>query len=558
MKPLKIVSITLALLSLLAACKDQLDVKNPNQPDSEALRTETGIMSFGMGVYLSGFKDVKYYDGVPGYFWSGAIGNHELMGDVVGTDIANVFINQIGCPDQITLDDGTVLLNPNSPNKQISFLRITANVNSTGYQNSTYYEWAYMYNINNLSNTLLANIDLIEYSGDANTKMNTLRAWAYWWKGYAYSRIGSIYYAGLIVDGANGEEVSGTNGDYVTREDIIVEANANLDKAAELLAALDGGSDYSAVLTGLIPAFNRVGKGGLLTPAMWIRNINTLKARNLLVNTRVKDFTSEQWTQLLDLTNAGIQTSDFVFTGRSNSNADFLSPTSGTVSAKTAGLGNTYKITERLIQDFKEGDLRKKCNFISYVNATGVVTPYIGETSRGNSFYTRWQLVNRGTVPDTTDVIEYCNNNAGAYELFLAGSYEENELMKAEALIYTGNVEDGLEIIDNIRDYQGADLDPVKGTGLDEAAAKEELRRERRIGLLFRALSFYDARRWGVIDDVATGGGRQNAVALSTKGVVSSNATITYNYLDYWDVPDNEIAYNPPATGSAPTKNPKQ
>lgn len=558
MKTLKIFSATLVLLSMLTACKDQLDVKNPNQPDSEALRTETGIFSFGMGIYLSGFKDVKYYDGVPGYFWSGAIGNHELMGDVIGTDIANVFINQIGCPDQVTFDDGTVLLNPNSPNKQISFIRITANINSTGYQNSTYYEWAYMYNINNAANTILANVDLIEYSGDAEVKKNTLKAWAYWWKGYAYSRIGSIYYAGLIVDEPNGEEVSGTNGNYVTKEAIITEANANLDKAATILAGLAGGSDYNTVLTGVIPNFNLTGKGGLFTPAMWIRNINTLKARNLLVNTRTKDFTNEQWTQLLDLTNAGIQASDYVFTGRSNTNADFLNPTTGTVSAKTAGLGNTYKITERLIQDFKTGDLRKDNNFKLYVNSSGVVTPYIGETSRGNSFYTSWQLINRATTPGSASVIQYCNNSAGGYELFLAGSYEENELMKAEALIYTGDIESALGIIDAIRTYQGAGLAAVAGTGLDEAAAKEELRRERRIGLLFRALSFYDARRWGVIDDVSAGGGRKGAVALSTKGVVSTNATINYNYLDYWDVPDNEIAYNPPAAGSAETKNPKQ
>jgi hypothetical protein len=29
-----------------------------------------------------------------------------------------------------------------------------------------------------------------------------------------------------------------------------------------------------------------------------------------------------------------------------------------------------------------------------------------------------------------------------------------------------------------------------------------------------------------------------------------------YGFLDYWDVPDNELAYNPASPGSAPVKNP--
>ncbi|UHG89486.1 RagB/SusD family nutrient uptake outer membrane protein [Spirosoma oryzicola] len=548
MNKLKILALTLAFSGFMASCKEQLDVKNPNQPSSPALKTETGLVSFGEGFYITGFKDVKYYDGVPGYFWSGAIGNHELMGDVIGTDIANVFINQIGAPNQITLDDGTVLLNPNSPNKQIDFIRITANVNSTGFQNSTYYEWAYMYNMNNAANTILSNIDAVTFTGAADTKKGVLKAWAYWWKGYAYSRIGSMYYAGIINDKANGEALNGTNGNYVSKETMIAEANKNLDAAATILAGLTVNTDYTATMEGLIPSFNRVGRGGVLTPAMWQRNINTMKARNLLVNTRVSAMTAAQWADIITLTTNGIQASDFVFTGRSNTTGDFLSPTAGTVSAKTTGANNTYKITERLIQDFKTGDLRFTNNFRRRT------APYIGEASRGNSFFTRYDLINRGAAGSegSTSVITYSNLNAGGYELYLASSYEENQLMKAEALINTGKIEDGLALIDEVRKFQGAGLPAVAGTNLSLDVAKEELRRERRVGLLFRALSFYDARRWGLLET-----GRKGAVALSRTGAVSTNATINYGYLDYWDVPDNEIVYNPPASGSAPTKNPK-
>ncbi|QMW06464.1 RagB/SusD family nutrient uptake outer membrane protein [Spirosoma foliorum] len=548
MNKLKIYALTLVFSGFMASCKEQLDVQNPNQPSSPALKTETGLISFGEGFYITGFRDVKYYDGVPGYFWSGAIGNHELMGDVIGTDIANVFINQIGAPNQVTLDDGTILVNPNSPSKQIDFLRITANVNSTGFQNSTYYEWAYMYNLNNAANTLLANIDATTFSGEADTKKGVLKAWAYWWKGYAYSHIGSMYYAGIINDKANGEVLNGTNGNYVTKEAIIAESNKNFDAAATILGSLTASADYTATMTGLIPSFNRVGKGGILTPAMWVRNINTMKARNILVNTRVSAMTDAQWASILTLTNSGILASDLVFTGRSNAAGDFLSPTAGTVSAKTTGANNTYKISERLIQDFKTGDLRFSNNFVQRSS------PYIGETSRGNAFFTRFNLINRGASGSegSASVITYSNTNAGGYELYLASSYEENQLMKAEALIYTSKIEEGLALIDEVRKAQGAGLTAVAGTSLSLDAAKEELRRERRIGLLFRALSFYDARRWGLLET-----GRTKAVALSRTGVVSTNATISYGYLDYWDVPDNEIAYNPPVAGSAATKNPK-
>ncbi len=405
-----------------------------------------------------------------------------------------------------------------------------------------------MYNLNNAANTLLANIDATTFSGEADTKKGVLKAWAYWWKGYAYSRIGSMYYAGIINDKANGEVLNGTNGNYVTKEAIITEANKNFDEAAKILGGLTASADYTATMTGLIPSFNRVGKGGILTPAMWVRNINTMKARNILVNTRVNAMTAAQWAEILTLTNTGILASDFVFTGRSNAAGDFLSPTAGTVSGKTTGANNTYKISERLIQDFKSGDLRLSNNFVQRSSA------YIGETSRGNAFFTRWNLINRGAAGSegSASVITYSNTNAGGYELYLASTYEENQLMKSEALIYTSKIEEGLALIDEVRKAQGAGLAAVAGTSLSLDAAKEELRRERRIGLLFRALSFYDARRWGLLED-----GRKGAVALSRTGVVSKNATITYGYLDYWDVPDNEIAYNPPASGSAATKNPK-
>lgn len=549
---LKKTAFSLALIGTLGACTEQLDVKNPNQPAPGSAANEAGVISLGQGtVYVNGMgtsAGIKYYDGVPGGFWTGAMGFHELMGDIVGEEAANQYGNQLGMPDLVTLDDGTKVTNPSSIPTQIALIR-AVNVNANAGANPLFYEWAYMYNLNNGMNTVLDIAPKINLSGDAAAqavKLNTLKAWAYWWKGYAYSRIGSIYYAGVINDrpGITNEAVGVTSNVYVTKEKIIEEATKNFDLAVTALNALGtGDASYTAVMNGLIPDFNRVGKGLPPTPEMWKRNINTMKARNLLVNTPAKSMTTAQWTQLLALANDGIRSTDNVFTGRANDNGDFINRLNGTVALKSTGAPTsvTYKISERLIQDFPAGDKRLANNF-------NQLTPQLFNTDRGNSFNTRWELVNKGK--GQAGVYVYSNQDVGGHEHYLAGTFEENELMKAEAKLYTSDIAGGLTAINAVRTAQGAGLAAL--TGLPQAAALEELRKERRVALAFRSLSFYDARRLGIITD-----GRKGAVVVDKAGKVNTNATINYNFLDYWDVPGNELAYNPAAAGSAPTQNPK-
>ena len=546
MKKLKIAGLYVVAVALMVSCKKQLDVKNPNQPTPETAQTEQGIISLAQGsIYTNGFRDLKFGDGVYGLFWSGAVGFHEMMADVVQAEAANGFINQLSTPDKVTLDNGTVVLNPNAPNTQKALIR-QINVNANRGQNPLFYEWAYMYSLINASNTVLGLVDNVSFATEGATQKATIQAWCYWWKGFAYARIGSIYYAGLIVN-----TPGATNGTYVTKEKIIEESNANLDKAVTALGAASNAAAYTAMLGKLIPTFNQVGKGGVLTPDMWKRSINTLKARNVLVNTTVAAMTAGQWASILTLTTNGLNASDKIFTGRSNATGDFLVSGSGTVGSKTQATnagGNTYKLSERFVMEFKAGDKRKENN----IKQTAT---WIGNSDRGNSFNTRFTLINGGAGLPGVPV--YANTTDGAYELILAGSYEENELMKAEALINTGKIEEGLGFVDAVRDFQKAQLPAVKGTGLTLAEAREEVRRERRVAFPFVGLSFYDNRRFGIINPLSEGGGRKGAVVVSGAGVVSTNATIEYNYLDYWDVPDNELAYNPAASGSAPTKNPK-
>ena len=546
MKNIKTFLFAAMLISTVLSCKKELDVKNNNQPVPETALTEKGILAFAQGgIYRNGFIDLKHSDGVYGFFWSGAIGFHEMMGDAIGVEAANAFINQIGCPDEVRLDDNTIVINPNSPKKQYDLIRLV-NQNSNQGQNPLFYEWAYMYSMISSCNFILVNIDKINIPVDSVTKKATLKAWAYWWKGFAYARIGSIYYAGII----NNAPLS-TNGNYVSRAAIIAESDKNLDLCSTTLDAVVTASAHTGVLTTVIPSFCQVGKGGALTVAEWKRNVNTLKARNILVNTKANALSAAQWNAIITLTANGVLATDKVFTGRSNATGDFLSPASGTVASRIQNAlagGNTYKLSERLVQEFKAGDRR-------LANNMAITTTWIGNSDRGNSYNTRYRLINGGLGQAGVKV--YTNTAAGAEEIFLASSYEENTLMRAEALINTGSIDAGLALVDAVRVFQGAGIAAVTGTGLTLVPAREELRRERRCALPFIGLSFYDARRYGFIDPVSAGGGRYGCVVLSKTGVVNTNARIDYSFLDFWDVPDNELAVNPPASGSAPVKNPK-
>lgn len=538
----KIFLIILSVSVLSWGCKKQLDVQNPNEPTPDAATNEQGITSLAQGaVYVNGFKNAKYSDGVFGLFWSGAMGFHELLGDVIGAEAANSFLNQIGCPDKITLDDGSVLLNPNNPNKFYTFFR-SVNVNENQGQNFPYYEWAYMYNLIGACNSVMEVLPSVTFTSNEAAKIATINAWCHFWKGFAYARIGSIYYAGIINDQSTGF----TNGNFVTKEEIIAESNKQFDLAIADLASATG-EGYTDILTKLIPSFCQEGKG-FPSNAEWLKNIKTMKARNILVNKTLDEMTGADWTNILNLTNEGLGPDDGYFTGRSNAAGDFLPTTSGTVSSRvqsSAPGGGGYKLSERWVQEFKTGDKRITQNLKQG-------TTWIGNSDRGNSFNTRFTLYNGG---NGGNAYVYANTAPGEFELPLAGSYEENALMKAEALINTGQIEAGLKIIDEVRDYFSAELPAVEGTGLNLAQAKEELRRERRVSLAFRGLSFYDARRQKITEP---GVGRTGCVVVDFTGKVNTNATIDYGFLDYWDVPDNELAYNPPASGSAPVKNPKQ
>jgi len=548
MKKHKLIISTWVIAAVLGAtsCKKQLDVKNPNSPTLDQAKSESGIISLASGgVYTTGFNGsspsiLSGLNALGDSYFSQGIQFHELLGDNVSAEASNQNINVVNLPDYAIFDNGTKYTN-SSPSKSV--LRIS-NSRDKRPANAFYYEWTYMYSLNNACNQVLTLLPSVTFSGDAATKQNTIKAWCYWWKGLAYAKIGSLYYAGLI----NSDPSSETS-NYVSSATMIAESNKNFDAAAAILNGITNTADYTTVMGELLPSFVQVGKGQVPTPTMFVHNINSMKARNLLANTKVSAMSAANWATLLTLTNAGITATDYVFTGRTTATNGFFSAGSGSVAALATGLPKqvTFKISERLIQNYQPGDQRLANNFQqdpAYLNQVG-----------GFTFATRWELLDGGNGLKGVQVLS--DKTPGNYELFIGSSYEENELMKAEALINTGNIASGLASIDNVRNYQGAGLAPLAGQSLSLAAATTQLRSERRVALVFRGIAFYDARRYGVIYDVSQGGGITNAVAIdNATGIVNTKVAINYNFLDYWDVPADEFVLNPPAAGSAPIKNP--
>src|SRR6187397_2327311 len=103
----KIFLILIASSVVFSSCKKELDVKNPNEPTLDASTNEQGIVSLAQGgIYVNGFKDLKYGDGVFGLYWSGAMVFKERLGDVIGEKAPNSLETQTGCPKKKTRKNG--------------------------------------------------------------------------------------------------------------------------------------------------------------------------------------------------------------------------------------------------------------------------------------------------------------------------------------------------------------------------------------------------------------------------------------------------------------------
>src|SRR6186713_1373289 len=209
--------LAILLLSVIA-CKKELNVGNPNQPTTDAnVNNEAGIISLAIGaVYVNGFKNGD--DWLGNSYFSLPYGYSELLADVVGAQASNQLISTISIPEFYTLDNGTKVTTTTSNIPQLRTNNTRAQTGS-GY-NPLYYQWMNMYAMNSACNTVLSLVDKITFTTEGDTRANTIKAWCYWWKGYAYASVGSMYYSGLIVNEAG----VGSN-KYLVKDSIIAESN---------------------------------------------------------------------------------------------------------------------------------------------------------------------------------------------------------------------------------------------------------------------------------------------------------------------------------------------
>lgn len=118
----------------------------------------------------------------------------------------------------------------------------------------------------------------------------------------------------------------------------------------------------------------------------------------------------------------------------------------------------------------------------------------------------------------TTDGRYKGNDDSPGNKVYIR--YADVLLWKAEALIQTGQVEEGLMIVDEIRERArntpqvdgtptpDTALPPYAGQGLSQAEAMAALRHERRVELGFESQRFMDLKRWEIAKEVLTSLGK--------------------------------------------------
>jgi hypothetical protein len=275
-----------------------------------------------------------------------------------------------------------------------------------------------------------------------------------------------------------------------------------------------------------------------------------------MANHKVATMTSGDWTTIQTLAAAGMQPGDFTLEwgsaglGIPDLTKNFGFPLHPMILHSLSG-GLSY-VSERFIQDIQAGDQRFAKGFAPYPGG-----PVVNVLNRGIQFGTRYVPVDieKGGLYAT-------ENYAPTATVPIAPTWEETALMIAEADIYQGNTDAGLQLIDQVRANQSAGLPVLAGSGITADSALVQLHSERRMGLYLHNVSWYDARRWGITEPVAQGGGRIGNVEIpgTLIGPAGTPATllpclIDYSFSDYWDVPQNELDFNPPSASSAPVKN---
>jgi hypothetical protein len=521
-----------ASIALLPACDTiedtaNLDVENPNEPTPAVLTTEAGVQRLASGLYKSFDLDLP-----KNFVWNVQV-YHEAMGDAIVLPWGNWQFRWVAQVTKIDFEgDGTFDFTPPDGGPQPGEI---ARINDRSFDSdaAVIQEWGSMYFLNNQANLLLQTLDEneIAFRGDAAAKTNGYRAWAHFWKGYAYARIGSMYEQGLILN-----EYGATQGDFRSQSEIIAESNAQFDAALQSISGID------AIAADVVPSLLTDAEVSVPTAASMTQVINTLKARNLLVNKRRSAMTQSDWQEISTLTGNGLTSNEGTLILRGDNFVTYPSE----VWFIWQAASNRYpwhRVSERILDDTQPGDPRVDDCFEQSLN--------------DDDEPISWPTLGRGVQYNSSWTVDACYATQTSTEpeiKWYFTSVEENMLMQAEAALALGSPGDAAALVDQVRAMQGAgSISPVDPNG----DVFEQIRSERRIGLFLRGLAFYDARRLGVIDPYEDGGGREGVTVIANDGTFYDNATIDYNFLPYWPVPDEELTFNPAQSGDGQPGNPE-
>jgi len=205
----------------------------------------------------------------------------------------------------------------------------------------------------------------------------------------------------------------------------------------------------------------------------------TIRHRWALVNRKVAAMTSSDWSAVQALAAAGMTRNDYTLQwGVAPAGIPDLTKNFGFLLHPMmlhTVLGGLSFVSERLMQDVKPGDLRLNA-FKPYPG--GAV---VNVLNRGIQFGTRFIPID---IEDTSKLGRYSTESYDPRATVpIAPTWEETALMIAEADIYSGSIDAGLQLIDKVRASQGAGLPLLAGSGISQTAAIAQLHSERRIGL---------------------------------------------------------------------------
>ncbi|MDI6401623.1 hypothetical protein QLX67_06425 [Balneolaceae bacterium ANBcel3] len=475
------------------ACEDGLDVVNPNEPTPDIVENEEGLKRLARGVYSKG----------DGWFEWVTWQIHEHMADNAVAPWINWNFNRFhGNVLEIHFSDGTRV----SPVEMDAFSRTQPdwvnqiNAREDPSDSGVQFEWQSMYRINNEANLILQTLENgVNFLGNAEEKERGYAAWAYFWKGYAYSRIGLAYELGLIVD-----EYNQTNSDYKTPEEMIEESNRMLQLAID-----HAPNGIDAIIEDVNPAIFNTS----ITEESFIQACNTLIARNLLSVKKRDELTTQDWQEIQGYAQNGLTSNAGTFR-ISSDEATHLVAITATWRIANDWLRPSARVVQAASQD---GDARADLFPIS-------------------EFATFMNRISQPNVNSPHTALAPYGGTAPGLPLYLT-SAEENMLILAEVELALGDASAAAGYIDAVRDMQETGL-PALGT-----ATVEDLRRERRIALFMRNTGFYDARRFGELDGCVD---NLWVYRVGDDGLeLDENATICYGFLEHLPVPAHETTFNP-------------